>query len=76
MDKAPFWLKVIVRAIAQFSVVLEWWHADTTSLYFEGAYQDEQGQPLKEAHAPCLVEGYNKDGKQTVYIKGLFAIYK
>lgn len=60
---AQIWLKVIVRAIAQFSVVLEWLHADTTSIYFEGAYEDAQGQPLKEAHAPRLVEGYNKDGK-------------
>jgi transposase len=60
---AQIWMKVIVRAIAQFSVVLEWLHADTTSVYFEGAYEDEQGQPRKEAYAPRLVEGYNKDGK-------------
>lgn len=57
------WMKVIVSAVAQFSVVLEWLHADTTSIYFEGAYEDEQGQPLKEAYAPQLLQGYNKDGK-------------
>ena len=60
---AQIWLKVIVRAVAQFSVVLEWLHADTTSIYFEGAYEDEQGQPLQEAYAPRLMQGYNKDGK-------------
>jgi transposase len=60
---AQIWLKVIVRAVSQFSVVLEWLHADTTSIYFEGAYEDEQGQPLKEAYAPQLLQGYNKDGR-------------
>src|SRR3972149_867143 len=60
---AQIWLKIIVRAISQFSVVLEWLHADTTSIYFEGAYEDDQGQPLKEAYAPQLLQGYNKDGK-------------
>jgi transposase len=56
-------LKIIVRAVSQFSVVLEWLHADTTSIYFEGAYEDEQGQALKEEYAPQLLPGYNKDGK-------------
>jgi len=60
---AEIWLKVIVRAVKHFGIVLEWLHADTTSVYFEGRYEDEQGQPLKEANAPKLVEGYNKDGK-------------
>jgi len=32
---AKIWQKVIVRAIAQFSVVLEWLHADTTSVYLK-----------------------------------------
>lgn len=57
------WLKVIVKAVQQFAIVLEWLHADTTSVYFEGVYEDEQGKPLREPNAPCLVEGYNKDGK-------------
>lgn len=60
---AQIWLKVIVRAVSQFSVVLEWLHADTTSIYFEGAYEDDQGKPLKEEYAPQLLQGYNKDGK-------------
>lgn len=46
---AEIWQKVIVCAIVQFSVVLEWLHADTTSVYFEGAYEDEQGQPIQES---------------------------
>jgi len=60
---ATIWKTVIVNAIAQFSVVLEWLHADTTSIYFEGAYEDEREQPLKEDYGPRLVPGYNKDGK-------------
>jgi len=60
---AEIWQKVIERAVAQFSVELEYLHADTTSVYFEGAYEDEQGQPIQEAYAPRLVPGYNKDGK-------------
>ena len=72
---AEIWKKVIVRAVAEFSVVLEWLHADTTSVYFEGAYEDEQGQPRQAAHAPRLVPGYNKDGKpQNVqYVLSLIA---
>ena len=57
------WVKVIGRAVKHFAIVLEWLHADTTSVYFEGRYEDEHGQPLQEANAPQLVEGYNKDGK-------------
>ena len=60
---AEIWKKVIVRAVAQFSVVLEWLHADTTSVYFEGAYEEAQGKLRQEADAPRLVTGYNKDGK-------------
>lgn len=57
------WKTVIVQAIIQFSVVLEWLHADTTSIYFEGAYEDQQGQVRQEEYGPRLVKGYNKDGK-------------
>jgi transposase len=57
------WLRVIVRAVKHFGIVLEWLHADTTSVYFEGRYEDEHGQPLDEKNAPKLVAGYNKDGK-------------
>ena len=60
---AEIWQKIIVCAVAQFGVVLEWLHADTTSIYFEGAYENEQGQPIQEEYAPRLVAGYNKDGK-------------
>lgn len=72
---AEIWLKVIVRAVAQFSVVLEWLHADTTSVYFEGVYEDGEGQPLKEEYAPRLLRGYNKDGKpkSVQYILSLIA---
>jgi len=72
---AEIWRKVIVCAIAQFSVVLEWLHADTTSVYFEGVYEDEQGQSIQEEYAPRLVPGYNKDGKpqNAQYVLSLIA---
>jgi transposase len=60
---AEIWQKVMVCAIAQFSVVLEWLHADTTSVYFEGAYEDVHGQPIQEEYTLRVVPGYNKDGK-------------
>lgn len=50
------WLQVIGRAVKHFAIVLERLHADTTSVYFEGRYEDEHDQPLQEANAPRLVE--------------------
>jgi len=38
------WLKVVVRAKSRFAVVLEWLHADTTSVYFEGGYEDAENK--------------------------------
>lgn len=60
---AEIWKKVIVRAVAKFAVVLEWMNADTTSVYFEGKYEDEEGESMEEEYAPRLVPGYNKEGK-------------
>jgi transposase len=42
---------------------LAWLHSDTTSVYFEGRYEDAEGAPKSAKHAPVLVKGYNKDGK-------------
>jgi transposase len=60
---AAIWLKVIVQAVKHFDIVLEWLNADTTSVYFEGKYEDENGEPVAKTGAPKLVAGYNKDGK-------------
>jgi transposase len=57
------WSAIIGRAVEDFKVELEWLHADTTSVYFEGAYEDEQGEPKQEKNGPLLVKGYNKDGR-------------
>lgn len=44
---------------------LEWLHSDTTSVYFEGAYEDDNGEPKGgQEGVPMLVDGYNKDGKR------------
>ena len=57
------WSAIIRRAVEDFKVELEWLHADTTSVYFEGTYEDEQGEPKQEKNGPLLVKGYNKDGR-------------
>jgi len=43
----------------------EFLHADTTSVYFEGQYEDENGQPKRGRgeRVPMVVERYNKDGQ-------------
>lgn len=58
------WTTIVGRAVAKFKVALEWLHADTTSVYFEGAYAATPSQPHQEANGPLLVEGYNKDGQR------------
>jgi transposase len=63
--QVSIWSKVVQKAVQRFGVELEQLHSDTTSVYFEGAYSDEQGQPLGGGErVPLLVEGYNKDGQR------------
>ena len=62
--QAEIWRAVVGKGIEKFHVDLEWIHSDTTSIYFEGVYEDENGQPKQEVNAPLLVEGYNKDGQR------------
>jgi hypothetical protein len=56
---------ITIQAMRHYPVSLDWLRADTTSIYFEGAYEDAQGQPKggQAAGIPRLVVGYNKDGK-------------
>ena len=56
------WTSVLKNVMRRFPLDLDWLHADTTSLYFEGAYAN---QPQDSAvSVPLLVEGYNKDGQR------------
>src|SRR3990172_7629697 len=44
--QVDIWSRVLARAVERFQVDLSELHSDTTSVYFEGAYEDENGQPL------------------------------
>lgn len=59
------WGQLVQQAVKRFKVDLAQLHSDTTSVYFEGQYENEQGQPLGGGErVPLLVEGYNKDGQR------------
>ncbi len=63
--QVSIWSTVIKNAVRRFHVDLEQLHSDTTSVYFEGKYEDEDGQALGGGERiPLLVEGYNKDGQR------------
>ncbi len=64
-QQVTIWAALLQQAVAHYQVALDWLREDTTSIYFEGAYADEQGQPKggERAGIPRLVAGYNKDGK-------------
>jgi transposase len=61
--QVAIWSTIIGHAVREFKPDLEWLHSDTTSVYFEGRYEDDEGAPKSAKHAPVLVKGYNKDGK-------------
>ena len=69
--QAEIWRAIVGKGIKKYQVELEWLHSDTTSVYFEGVYEDEKGQPKQEANGPLLIEGYNKDGQRQ---KGQFVL--
>jgi transposase len=64
-QQVTIWTGVLTQAMRQYPVALDWLREDTTSIYFEGAYEDEHGQPKggEAVGIPRLVNGYNKDGK-------------
>ena len=62
--QVTIWTTLLTTAVQRCHLDLEWLHADTTSVYFEGAYA-EDGQPkADDERVPRLVEGYNKDGQR------------
>lgn len=61
--QAAIWSTIMAQAVQAFPLELEWLHADTTTVYFEGAYEGANGEPKQEANGPVLMQGYNKDGK-------------
>src|ERR687886_1588014 len=62
--QVTIWTTLLTTAIQHCQLDLEWLHANTTSVYFEGAYeQDEQPKDADE-RIPRLLEGYNKDGQR------------
>ena len=63
--QVTIWSTLVGNAIRRFDVDLELLHADTTSVYFEGEYEGENGIPKGGGkRIPLLVEGYNKDGQR------------
>lgn len=63
-NQVDIWRKIVVNAVEKFGLEIEYLNADTTSVYFEGSYENEDGTPKDEANGPLLVDGYNKDGKR------------
>jgi transposase len=62
--QVTIWTTLLTTAVQRCQLDLEWLHADTTSIYFEGAY-DQDGQPKDGGERiPRLLEGYNKDGQR------------
>lgn len=64
-QQVTIWTAVLTQAVREYKVALDWLRDDTTSIYFEGAYEDEDGRPKGGGapRLPRLVPGYNKDGK-------------
>lgn len=63
-NQVDIWSKIVVNGVEKFGLTPEYLNGDTTSIYFEGSYENEDGSPKDEAKGPRLIEGYNKDGKR------------
>jgi transposase len=63
--QVTIWSQLLRQAVQRFQVDLGSLHADTTSVYFEGRYEDGPGRAKGDGErVPMLVEGYNKDGQR------------
>jgi Domain of unknown function (DUF4277) len=54
--QVDIWTAVLRQAVKRFSVPLDELHADTTSVYFEGADTDEHEQPTAQYASPRLYD--------------------
>ncbi len=63
--QVDIWSQLVKTALRRFHLEPKDLHADTTSVYFEGAYENADGTPRGGGErVPLLVEGYNKDGQR------------
>src|SRR3989442_229337 len=63
--QVTIWSAVLANALKYYPIDREELHADTTSVYFEGSYQEKDGTPKGGGvRSPHLLKGYNKDGKR------------
>jgi transposase len=58
------WAAILKRARQRFKLPLEELHGDTTSIYFEGDFDQTNVEPGQIERVPHLCIGYNKDGQQ------------
>lgn len=63
-NQVNIWSQIVVNAVEKFGLEPEYLNADTTSVYFEGRYENEKGTAKDDENGPILIEGYNKDGKR------------
>jgi transposase len=62
--QVTIWTTLLTHAVQRCQLDLEWLHADTTSVYFEGAYAQGDPPQAGDERIPRLLEGYNKDGQR------------
>ncbi len=62
--QVTIWSTLLTTAVQRCQLDLEWLHADTTSVYFEGAYAQDGPPQGGDERIPRLLEGYNKDGQR------------
>lgn len=63
-NQVTIWSGILQNAYRRYGLEMEWLHADTTSVYFQGEYEQADGTPKPGGdRVPMLVQGYNKDGQ-------------
>jgi transposase len=62
--QVTIWTTLLTHAVQRCQLDMEWLHADTTSVYVEGAYAQDDPPQVGDERIPRLLEGYNKDGQR------------
>lgn len=60
--QVTIWSAIVREMMKKYGIEMERLYSDTTSVYFEGAYEKEGGD-VQVQRLPQIVKGYNKDGK-------------